>query len=84
MLMPIGYDFFSENSWKYHSSSPFAFPAVAEVGVVADDGHHPALVVEDAFVVDGLAIAAVVGFPGDAVRAALNGGVDAGHLRLCL
>ena len=51
MLIPSGYDFFSENSWKYPGSIAFALPAVAEVGVVADDDHHPALVVEDALVV---------------------------------
>ena len=43
----------------------FPFPAVAQVGVVADDRHHPALVVVDAQVVDRLGVCAVV-FPGDA------------------
>ncbi len=57
----------------------FAFPAVAQVGVVADDRHQPALVVLDAHVVNLLCIAAVASplpcrAPGPAP------GVDAGNL----
>src|SRR5436190_2257134 len=43
-----------------------AFPAVAEVGVVADDRHHPVLVVEDAPVMDFLRVAAMPSLPGHA------------------
>src|SRR4051812_713458 len=57
-----------------------SFPAVAQVGVVADDRHHPALVVEDALVVDRLRAGSVV-FPG---QAAPLPGVDAGDLRFLL
>src|SRR5262245_35119450 len=57
-----------------------ALPAVAEVGVVADDDHHPLLVVEDPLVMHGLAARAVI-LPG---LAGVLPGVDAGDLRLLL
>ena len=52
MLMPIGYDLLLGELLEVVHVLPFALPAVAEVGVVADDRHHPALVVEDPPVVD--------------------------------
>ncbi len=51
----------------------FALPAVAVVGIAADDDHHAAFVVEDAVVMRALAAF----FP----ELALQGGADAGHLR---
>src|SRR5687767_15451041 len=67
----------------------FTFPAVAEVGVMADDDHHAVLryipcAVKDALEVHRLAIAAVARLPGDSLVAAPPRIVDARHLRLFL
>ena len=59
MLIPMGYDFFSEKSRKYCFVLPFSLPAVAQVGVVADDRHQPALVIFDTHVVNLFGVLAV-------------------------
>ena len=54
----------------------FAFPSVAQIGIMTDNGHHPALVVIDSLVVD---LASILALPGNPVAAASEGVADAGR-----